>query len=86
MVIRTVGCSGTETPSSLGRCQSPRRKLLAHHVRQTHGRRMADLQDSINAWIGHWNTDPKPFTWHKTADDILDTPAAHLQRINGSEH
>ena len=45
-----------------------------------------DLQDSINCWIDHWNTDPKPFTWHKTADDILDALATYLQRINGSGH
>ena len=40
-----------------------------------------DLQDSINAWIDNWNNDPEPFTWHKTADDILETMASYLQRI-----
>ena len=45
-----------------------------------------DLQDSINAWIEHWNNDPRPFTWHKTADEILDTLAAYLKRIPHSGH
>lgn len=45
-----------------------------------------DLQDSINAWIDHWNENPRPFTWHKTADDILETLAAYLQRIPHSGH
>ena len=45
-----------------------------------------DLQDSINAWIEHWNNDPRPLTWHKTADEILDTLAAYLKRIPHSGH
>lgn len=28
----------------------------------------ADIVD----WVEHWNDDPKPFVWHKTADEILD--------------
>ena len=45
-----------------------------------------DLQDSINTWIDRWNENPKPFTWHKTADDILDTLATYLHRIPDSGH
>ncbi|MCY4631543.1 MAG: IS630 family transposase, partial [bacterium] len=45
-----------------------------------------ELQDSINTWIDHWNQNPKPFTWHRTADDILATLATYLTRINGSGH
>jgi hypothetical protein len=29
---------------------------------------------------------PKPFVWHKTADQILDSLAAYCQRINDSGH
>jgi hypothetical protein len=35
-------------------------------------------------WIGNWNDDPKPYIWHKTADEILDSLAAYCQRINDS--
>ena len=43
-----------------------------------------DLVASIRAWITNWNDDPKPFVWHKTADEILDSLAAYCQRINDS--
>ena len=38
---------------------------------------------SIRTWIELWNEDPKPFVWHKTADQIL---ALYCQRINDSGH
>ncbi|MCY3845615.1 MAG: IS630 family transposase [Acidobacteria bacterium] len=61
-------------------------ELTAEWLHRSAHTSVRDLQDAINAWIGHWNQDPKPFTWHKSADDILETLAAHLQRINGSGH
>ncbi len=30
-----------------------------------------DLIDAIETWVEHWNDGPKPFIWHKTADDII---------------
>jgi transposase len=32
---------------------------------------VADLSDAITTWAQHWNTDPKPFIWKATADDII---------------
>ena len=29
------------------------------------------LEAAINDWITHRNTEPKPFTWTKTADTII---------------
>jgi transposase len=29
------------------------------------------LIDSIELWTEHWNDDPKPFIWHKTAEEII---------------
>jgi transposase len=29
------------------------------------------LERDIRTWIEHWNADPKPFVWTKTADEIL---------------
>jgi hypothetical protein len=37
----------------------------------------ADLQRAITAYIDATNTDPKPFRWTKSADDIL----ASIQRF-----
>jgi hypothetical protein len=45
-----------------------------------------DLTTSIRTWTENWNNDPKPFVWHKTADEILDTLAAYCQRISDSGH
>jgi transposase len=53
--------------------------------RGTH-RSVRDLVASIRSWIANWNDDPKPFVWHKTADEILDNLAAYCQRINDSAH
>src|SRR6266540_3024241 len=53
--------------------------------RGTH-RSVRDLVASIRTWITNWNDDPKPFVWHKTADQILDSLAAYCQRINDSGH
>ena len=33
-----------------------------------------------------WNEDPKPFVWHKSADEILETLAAYFARISDSGH
>ena len=53
--------------------------------RSTH-RSVRDLVGSIRTWITGWNDDPKPFVWHKTADEILDSLASYCQRINDSGH
>jgi transposase len=53
--------------------------------RGTH-RSVRDLVASIRTWIKGWNDDPKPYVWHKTADEILDSLAAYCRRINDSGH
>ena len=45
--------------------------------RGTH-RSTKELEAAISAWIANWNEDPKPFIWHKTADEILESLAAYL--------
>ncbi|MGI9018986.1 MAG: IS630 family transposase [Euzebya sp.] len=40
------------------------------------------LADDILAWADVWNDDPKPFVWHKTADDILDRLGSYCRAIN----
>lgn len=53
--------------------------------RSTH-RSVRDLTASIRTWAANWNDDPKPYVWHKTADEILDSLASYCQRINDSGH
>ena len=39
------------------------------------------LENDIRDWIATWNDDPRPFTWVKTADDILNSLADYLAKI-----
>ncbi|MFB7999263.1 IS630 family transposase [Streptomyces sp. NPDC056002] len=39
------------------------------------------LEDDIRAWIDTWNDNPRPFTWNKTADEILRSLADYLNKI-----
>src|SRR3954469_12732719 len=32
---------------------------------------VADLTEAITTWAEHWNTNPQPFIWQATADDII---------------
>ena len=43
---------------------------------------VADLTEAITTWAAHWNTDPKPFIWKATADDII----AKVQRDRATLH
>ncbi len=45
-----------------------------------------DLTASIRTWVTNWNDNPKPYVWHKTADQILDTLATYINRIPDSGH
>jgi transposase len=53
--------------------------------RGTH-RSTRELVASIKTWIASWNDHPRPFIWHKTADDILENLANYCQRISDSGH
>jgi transposase len=53
--------------------------------RGTH-RSTKELESAIAHWIDQWNDEPKPFVWHKSADEILDTLATYCQRISDSAH
>ena len=53
--------------------------------RGTH-RSTKELESAIAQWIDQWNEEPKPFVWHKSADEILDTLATYCARISDSGH
>jgi transposase len=42
------------------------------------------LEKDIRDWIVHWNQNPKPFVWTKTAEEILESLAKYLGRISGA--
>ena len=53
--------------------------------RGTH-RSVTELATSIAHWVATWNDDPRPYVWHKTADEIFDSLAFYCQRISESGH
>ena len=53
--------------------------------RGTH-RSSKELVASIRTWIERWNDDPKPFLWHKSAEEILESVALYCNRISDSGH
>jgi transposase len=44
------------------------------------------LETDVREWIKTWNQSPKPFAWTKTAEEILDSLARYISRINGAAH
>ena len=61
-------------------------ELTNKWIKRSAHRSARDLVASIRTWITGWNEDPRPYVWHKTADEILDSLAAYCQRINDSDH
>ena len=50
---------------------------------------VTDLVDAIETWAEHWNDDPKPFVWHKTASEIIEKVRrgrATLTRVKSATH
>ncbi|WP_327667804.1 MULTISPECIES: IS630 family transposase [unclassified Streptomyces] len=39
------------------------------------------LENDIAGWIDTWNENPRPFTWTKTADEILNSLADYLTKV-----
>jgi len=44
------------------------------------------LEADIRDWIGNWNENPRPFSWTKTAEEILNSLAEYMTRISGAPH
>ncbi len=44
------------------------------------------LERDIKDWIDHWNDNPRPYVWVKTADQILEALGRYCERISGAGH
>jgi transposase len=60
--------------------------LTEKQLRRGVHRSTKELEDAIRSFIQHHNRDPKPFVWHKTADQILDSVARFCSRTLDSGH
>jgi transposase len=56
-------------------------ELTTKWLRRGTHRSTKELEASIAHWVDQWNEDPKPFVWHKSADEILETLATYCQRM-----
>jgi hypothetical protein len=45
--------------------------LTEQQIRRGVHRSVEELEAAINAFLDHYNVDPNPFRWVKSADDIL---------------
>jgi transposase len=61
-------------------------ELTTKWLRRGTHRSTKELESSIDDWVDRWNDEPKPFIWHKSADEILDTLASYCARISDSGH
>src|SRR5215467_13528981 len=61
-------------------------ELTAKMPRRSAHKSVQALEADIRAWIGNWNNDPRPFTWTKTADEILESLGRLLLRTSGAGH
>ncbi len=56
--------------------------LTTKKLQRSAHRNAKELAADINAWITAWNANPKPFVWHKTADQILERLAGYCTTLN----
>lgn len=55
--------------------------LTTKKLQRSAHRSVNDLAADIRGWIEQWNSDPKPFTWTKTADQILSSIGRYASDI-----
>jgi hypothetical protein len=47
---------------------------------------LEELTTALEEWIKLWNEDARPFTWTKSADQIIDRICRYCSRISGPGH
>jgi transposase len=60
--------------------------LTDQRIRRGVHKSVQALEADIRQWIEHWNENPKPFAWVKTADEILNSLAEYMSKISGATH
>ncbi len=56
-------------------------ELTRKKLQRSAHRSIKELTADLDAWVSAWNENPKPFVWHKTADQILDSLKKYLTNI-----
>jgi len=71
--VRSSGFSGQEWVL---------RHLTADLLQRSDHRWVKALEADIRTWTKNWNANPRPSMWTKAADQILESLARLLKRIN----
>jgi transposase len=61
-------------------------ELTTRKLRRGVHRTVPELNADIEDWIEHWNENPKPYVWTKTANEILNNLTRYCNTINASRH
>ncbi len=61
-------------------------EITRRQIKRGAHRSTRELEDAIRSYLKIYNEDPKPFIWHKSADEILESVATYAQRISDSGH
>lgn len=56
--------------------------LTTKKLQRSAHRSVKELAADIQAWADHWNENPTPFVWHKSAEEILERLAGYCVAIN----
>jgi transposase len=60
--------------------------LTTKKLRRSAHTSVKDLAADITAWVDHWNQNPTPFVWHRTADEILDRLASYCATLTSNKY
>jgi transposase len=47
------------------------KEITDKRIRRGSFRSVDELIEAVDHWSEHWNDDPKPFVWHRTAEEII---------------
>jgi transposase len=56
-------------------------ELTTKKLQRSAHRSVDELTADLDNWIAQWNDNPKPFVWHKTADQILHSLKTYLTNL-----
>ena len=59
--------------------------LTGQMIRRAVHKSVQALEADIRKWTDTWNENPRPFTWTKTADEILHSLAEYLTKISSGQ-
>jgi hypothetical protein len=59
-------------------------ELTARKPKRGVHRTIREPNKDVRAWLDHWNENPRPYLWTKTADQILATLDAYCNTTNAS--